>query len=218
MLPVLAGGTMFYFNALEQGLSDLPKADQALRDEITQNAHADGWAVQHARLEALDPDSAARIDPADAQRIQRALEIVLTSGRTVASHNANRKPPLANPMLKVALAFSDRSVLHHRIEKRFDIMLEQGLQAEVEALLAGGVDPEATAMKMIGYRQMLEFLNGDLSYELMRSKGVAATRQLAKRQLTWLRNQRNVLWWIDTGLENKQFQPLVTLIRSIVGL
>lgn len=217
-LPVLAGGTMFYFNALEQGLSDLPKADQSLRDEITQNAHADGWAVQHARLAALDPDSAARIDPADAQRIQRALEIVLTSGRTVASHNASRKPPLANPMLKVALAFSDRSVLHHRIEKRFDIMLEQGLQAEVEALLAGGVDPEATAMKMIGYRQMLEFLNGDLSYELMRSKGVAATRQLAKRQLTWLRNQRNVLWWIDTGLENKQFQPLVTLIRSIVGL
>lgn len=217
-VPVLAGGTMFYFNALEQGLSDLPKADQTLRDEITQCAQADGWAVQHARLAALDAESAARIDPADAQRIQRALEIVLTSGRTVASHNASRKPALPNPMLKVALAFSDRSVLHQRIEKRFDIMLDQGLQAEVESLLADGVDPEATAMKMIGYRQMLEFLNGDLNYDTMRSKGVAATRQLAKRQLTWLRNQRNVLWWIDTGLENKQFQPLVTLIRSIVGV
>ncbi|GHA21535.1 tRNA dimethylallyltransferase [Arenicella chitinivorans] len=217
-LPVLAGGTMFYFNALEQGLSDLPKADQALRDEITQGAQASGWVVQHARLAALDPESAARIDPADAQRIQRALEIVLTSGRTVASHNASRKPPVPNPMLKVALAFSDRSVLHQRIAKRFDIMLDQGLQAEVETLLARGVDSESTAMKMIGYRQMLEFLNGDLNYDTMRSKGVAATRQLAKRQLTWLRNQRNMLWWIDTGLENKQFQPLVTLIRSIVSV
>lgn len=215
-IPVLAGGTMFYFNALENGLTELPKADQALRQEISQDAKINGWPILHQRLAALDPQSAKRIDPMDAQRIQRALEIVLAGGKPVAEYNANRKPLITNPLVKIALSFSDRKVLHRRIEKRFDIMLEQGLQSEVERLLEQGVDANSPAMKMIGYRQMLEFLQGGTSYEDMRSRGIAATRQLAKRQLTWLRNQSNVLWWVDHGLKDKQFQPLVATIRHFI--
>jgi len=215
-VPILAGGTMFYFNALEQGLSELPQANAELRAQINNDAKINGWAVMHQRLEAIDPDSAARIKPSDTQRIQRALEIVLESGKTVAEHNAMRKPRIENPLYKIALSFSDRSVLHQRIEQRFDIMLDQGLQTEVEALLANGVDPSAPSMRMIGYRQMLDFLQDDLSYHDMRQKGIATTRQLAKRQLTWLRNQSNVLWWVDYGLKEKKFDLLSKLMRQIL--
>ena len=215
-VPVLAGGTMFYFNTLEKGLSDLPKADAELRSEILSAAETEGWKAMHQRLASLDAVSAKRIDPSDTQRIQRALEIVLTSGCTVAEHNTQRKPPISNPLVKIALSFSDRAVLHNRIERRFDIMLEQGLQAEVEALLESGVDQDTSSMKMIGYRQMLLYLNDQLTFDEMRFKGVVATRQLAKRQLTWLRNQRNLIWWVDEGLETKEFQPLMTLIKHFL--
>lgn len=215
-VPVLAGGTMFYFNALEHGLTELPKADKYLRQQITDEAEQFGWPKLHAKLAALDSQSAERIDLMDAQRIQRALEIVLTSGITVAEHNASRKAPLPNPMIKIALTFSDRAVLHERIERRFDIMLEQGLQNEIEQLLESGVDRDTTAMKMIGYRQMLEYLDDKITYDEMRFKGIVATRQLAKRQLTWLRNQKNLIWWVDVGLKNKKFQPLMTLINQFL--
>ncbi len=216
-VPVLAGGTMFYFNALENGLSDLPKADAELRASISEDARHMGWPKQHARLEALDSVSAARIDPMDAQRIQRALEIVLSSGKTVAEHNALRKPAIANPIVKIALSFSDRAVLHDRIARRFEIMLEKGLQSEVEGLLDSGVDASAPSMRMIGYRQMLEYLTGEVSQDNMKQKGIAATRQLAKRQLTWLRNQSNVLWWVDEGLERVEFQMLTELIEKTLN-
>jgi len=212
-LPVLAGGTMFYFNALEHGISDLPTADASLRDQIEQEARTKGWPTLHQKLAELDPKSAKRINQMDAQRIQRALEIVLSSGKTVAEHNDARKSPITNPLVKIALSFSDRAVLHDRIERRFDIMLEQGLQQEVAQLLRSGVNEDAPSMKMIGYRQMLQFLNHEIDYDEMRFKGIVATRQLAKRQLTWLRNQRNLIWWMDKGLENKEFDPLMTLIR-----
>jgi len=215
-MPVLAGGTMFYFNALEQGLTELPKADEPLRARITEEANLLGWPVLHQRLAALDPQSAQRIDSMDAQRIQRALEIVLAGGKPVAEHNVNRKQPPANPVFKIALSFSDRAVLHDRIAQRFDIMLEAGLESEVRALLASGVESQAASMRMIGYRQMREYIDGEISAERMREKGVVATRQLAKRQLTWLRNQRNLCWWVDHGLENKQFQDLVTLVKQLV--
>ena len=215
-VPILAGGTMFYYNVIERGMSDLPKADASLREKITQEAEELGWPKLHARLAALDPDSAERIDSMDAQRIQRALEIVLAGGKPVAAHNANRKPPPVNPLLKVALSFSDRKVLHERIAKRFDIMLEAGFQREVEALLENGVNPQAASMRMIGYRQMLEHLESRITYDEMRGKGIAATRQLAKRQLTWLRNQSNVLWWVDTGLESKDFDPLVNTVEQFI--
>ena len=215
-LPILAGGTMFYFNALEHGLSELPQANAELRAQITAEAQSLGWPSLHQRLAALDPASARRIDSMDAQRIQRALEIVLESGKPVVEHNSERKPALENPMIKLALSFSDRQVLHTRIEQRFNVMLEQGLQAEVEFLLEMGIAADASSMRMIGYRQMLEFLDEVTSYEEMRSKGIAATRQLAKRQLTWLRNQQNLIWWVDFGLKDKNFGQLVDLIRQFI--
>lgn len=215
-VPILAGGTMFYYNVIERGMSDLPKADAELRAKITQEANELGWPALHARLGVLDPQSAERIESMDAQRIQRALEIVLAGGKPVADHNANRKPPPVNPLLKIALTFSDRKVLHGRIAQRFDIMLESGFQAEVEGLLNNGVDRHAVSMRMIGYRQMLEYLENDITYDVMRDKGIAATRQLAKRQLTWLRNQSNVLWWVDKGLKNKDFSLIVSTIEQFV--
>ena len=214
-VPVLVGGTHFYFAALEHGISQLPPANPEVRSQISAQADQLGWPAMHKRLAELDRQSAQRIDPMDAQRIQRAMEIVLESGRTVADHNSQRKPPLVNPLLKLALAYSDRSYLHQRIEKRFDIMLAQGLQAEVETLLGAGVDPDTPAMKMIGYRQILEFLQDDLTYQDMRSKGIAATRQLAKRQLTWLRNQANVVWWVDFGLKEKKFLSAWSVCKPI---
>ncbi|MFT5655424.1 MAG: tRNA dimethylallyltransferase [Arenicella sp.] len=223
-VPILVGGTHFYYSALEKGLSDLPQANAQLRAEINAQAEQYGWQQMHQRLTQLDPQSGDRIAPMDTQRIQRALEIVMLSGITVAEHNRKRNPPINNPMLKIALTYSDRSFLHQRIEQRFDLMLEQGLQQEVEALLEAGVDPQAPAMRMIGYRQMLEFLECDLTSKSVRRKaekelrlkGVAATRQLAKRQLTWLRNQSNVVWWVDFGLEQNDFEPLNAFITHYV--
>lgn len=215
-VPVLAGGTHFYFNALEQGLAELPAADSDLRDEISADAVSHGWAALHEKLAALDPASAQRIDPHDAQRIQRALEIVLLSGKPVAEHNVQKKAALSRPMLKIALVFSDRAELHARIEQRFDGMIEQGLQGEIEGLLNSGVAVDAPAMKMIGYRQMLEFLAGDATLDQARGKSIAATRQLAKRQLTWLRNQSNVLWWVDCGLKQKKFDQLLHYVQQFL--
>lgn len=212
--PVLVGGTHFYFSALANGLSMLPKANPQLRAKIAAQAEYDGWPKLHAQLAELDSASAARIDPMDAQRIQRALEIVLESGKPVAQHNTNRKPAVTQPLLKIALNYSDRGYLHQRIEQRFEQMLEQGLQGEVEDLLNNGVDPQSTALKMIGYRQMLEFLQGDITYQELRTKGAAATRQLAKRQLTWLRNQANTVWWTDFGLKERNFNHLAQFVQQ----
>ena len=213
-VPILAGGTMFYFNALEYGLSELPKADPELRASIESDAKKEGWPMQHTKLRALDPENAARIDQNDAQRIQRALEIVISSGKTLRQHNHCRRKAFSNPMIKIAMSFSDRSVLHARIEKRFDIMLDNGLETEVNRLLDSGVKPDSTAMRMIGYRQMREYLEGEVDYAVMRQKGIAATRQLAKRQLTWLRNQSNQIWWVDKGLKDIDFQPLTSFIEN----
>ena len=213
-VPVLAGGTMFYFNALERGLNELPPADPALRARLDADAEKYGWHKLHSKLVDLDPENAKRIDPNDAQRIQRALEIVMLSGKTLAQNNESGRKPLSNPLIKLALTFSDRSVLHKRIAKRFDIMLDKGLEKEVSSLLSNGVDPQTTSMRMIGYRQMLEYLSEESTYDQMREKGIAATRQLAKRQLTWLRNQSNQIWWIDEGLESVNFQSLTRFVEN----
>ena len=212
-IPILVGGTHFYFNSLQKGLSQLPPADTDLRAQISQQADQDGWPAMHQKLAGLDVRSAARIDSHDAQRIQRALEIVLQSGKSVAEHNAQRNPPIPNPMWNIALAYSDRHYLHQRIQKRFSIMLEQGLQTEVEGLLEDGVDPQSASMKMIGYRQMLEYLAGDCKFKEMQDKGVAATRQLAKRQLTWLRNRSNIIWWVDFGLKQQDFKAFSAFVK-----
>ena len=213
-IPVLAGGTMFYFNALESGLPELPEANEELREEIDQQAEKEGWPALHKKLMKLDAERARKIDEHDAQRIQRALEMVIQSGKTIAELSVIKKPPLPNPMMKIALAFSDRQFLHERIAKRFDIMLKQGLVSEVETLLSNGVQRNATSMKMIGYRQVLDYLENTTTYQEMQLKGVSATRQLAKRQLTWLRNQSAVNWWVDEGLVEKDFCKLLHFINQ----
>ena len=200
-IPLLVGGTNFYFLALENGLPDLPAADAALRERILDDAKEHGWAELHKRLAVLDSRRAAKIDPNDAQRIQRALEIVeLTGGAVPTATDVSRST--GTHLIKMALAVPDRRVLHQHIEQRFEKMLAQGLKQEVEELLSKGVPADCTAMKMIGYRQMLDYLEGSTDFQVMCAATKAATRQLSKRQLTWMRQQRGITWFITDGLNS----------------
>jgi tRNA dimethylallyltransferase len=200
-LPLLVGGTMLYFKGLADGLDDLPGADPALRAQLEEEAARIGWPAMHARLAALDAQTAARLAPNDAQRIQRALEICALSGRPMSELLSLReKTELPFELLSFALEPSDRAVLHQRIARRFDIMLEESgdgnLITEVEVLRRrGDLHPGLPSMRCVGYRQAWEYLDGTIDYRTMRETGIIATRQLAKRQLTWLRSmpQRVVL-------------------------
>ncbi|WP_321920724.1 tRNA (adenosine(37)-N6)-dimethylallyltransferase MiaA [Burkholderia sp. BCC1998] len=190
--PLLAGGTMLYYKALTQGLNDLPTADPAVRAELDADAARDGWPALHARLAQVDPETAARLAPNDSQRIQRALEIFMLSGRPMSALLA--APPRADDeaaryrFVPVALEPSNRAVLHARIEQRFDAMLDAGLIDEVERLRRrDDLHLGLPSMRCVGYRQAWEFLDGITDYRTMRDKGIFATRQLCKRQLTWLR-------------------------------
>ena len=193
-IPLLAGGTMLYFKALRDGLSDLPQADAELRRAIDEEAQRRGWPALHADLAALDSAAAARLKPTDAQRIQRALEVVRLTGAPLAESIA-RRTGAAVPyrLIQLALQPSDRAVLHARIARRFDAMLEAGLIDEVSALrrkyrLHAGLP----SMRCVGYRQVWDYLEGRSDRAALREKGIAATRQLAKRQLTWLRAWEDV--------------------------
>lgn len=188
-IPLLAGGTMLYFKALREGLSDLPDANPQLRSEIDEQAAALGWPAVHAELAALDPQAAARLEPTDAQRIQRALEIVRLTGKPVADSYARREAAdLPFRIIALGLVPSDRSVLHTRIAQRFDAMLSAGLIDEVQTLRRRyTLDASLPSMRCVGYRQVWDFLEGNLDRTEMRNKGIFATRQLAKRQLTWMR-------------------------------
>ncbi len=191
-IPLLVGGTMLYFKALRDGLSDLPQADAALRRTIDADAARRGWPALHAELARLDPAAATRLDPGDAQRIQRALEIVRLTGRPLAESYARREDDaLPCRLLPIALAPSDRSVLHERIADRFDRMLNAGFIEEVRSLRSRyQLDPTMPSMRCVGYRQAWDYLDGAGDLADLRFKGIAATRQLAKRQLTWLRQFR----------------------------
>ncbi len=191
-IPLLTGGTMLYFKALRDGLSDLPAADAAMRRAIDEHAAARGWPEVHAELARLDPDAAARLEPTDAQRIQRALEIVRVTGRPLAASYANKEnDALPCRLLTIAIAPSDRSVLHARIAKRFDAMLHAGFVDEVRQLRRQyRLTPDMPSMRCVGYRQAWEYLDGGIGYQELQFKGIAATRQLAKRQLTWQRQFR----------------------------
>ncbi len=189
-VPVLVGGTMLYFKALRDGLAELPQADPALRAEIDARAAALGWPALHAELAALDPSTAARLHATDSQRIQRALEICLSSGRSMSellAESAQQPPPYE--FLQIALLPSERSVLHQRIARRFDEMLLAGLDDEVRALREKyRLDLNLPSMRCVGYRQVWEAQEGLYRRPEMRERGIAATRQLAKRQITWLGN------------------------------
>lgn len=189
-VPLLVGGTILYFRALLQGLAELPQADPALRAEIDAEAAAHGWPAIHARLASLDPATAARLHPTDSQRLQRALEICLLSGRKMSellAESESTKPPY--DFLSIGLLPSDRSVLHTRIARRFDEMLLAGLDDEVRRL-RGQYDLHLglPSMRCVGYRQIWEAQDGLIPRTEMRDRGVFATRQLAKRQITWLGN------------------------------
>jgi tRNA dimethylallyltransferase len=190
-LPLLVGGTMLYFKALRDGLDALPQADAEVRARLEREAAAVGVPAMHARLAALDPETAARLKPNDAQRVQRALEIFELTGQPMSQLLAKApKTELPFELMPISLEPSDRSVLHERIAARFDVMLNDpnGLLEEVASLRArGDLHLGLPSMRCVGYRQTWEYLDGACDFEAMRARGIAATRQLAKRQLTWLR-------------------------------
>lgn len=190
-LPVLAGGTMLYFKALLEGLADLPSADEALRKKLEQEAAQKGWAAMHQQLAEYDPVSAERVKPTDAQRIQRALEVYFLTGKPLNYWHEKQRAEQALPFtaIQIALLWRDRSKLHQLIANRFDEMLEQGFIDEVKALKQrSDLHLDLPAIRAVGYRQAWDYLDGKLSYEEMRERGIIATRQLAKRQFTWLRS------------------------------
>jgi tRNA dimethylallyltransferase len=193
-LPLLVGGTMMYFKGLTDGLDDLPTADADVRAAIEDEAARIGWPGMHAKLRALDPATAERLAPNDAQRINRALEIIELTGKPMSELLARRdKPELPFELVSFALEPSDRAVLHGRIALRFDQMLgqrdDEGLVAEVARLRArGDLSPGLPSMRCVGYRQAWDYLEGKIDRAALRETGIIATRQLAKRQLTWLRS------------------------------
>lgn len=201
-LPILAGGTGLYFRALLEGLADMPEADEAIRAQLADEAGALGWAALHARLATVDPQAAARIHATDAQRIQRALEVHMLSGRPISQWQREaRGARLPLKVLKLVLAPPDRAVLHARIERRFDAMLEAGFLDEVRRLralpeLRAHPRPlDLPALRAVGYRQAWEHLDGASSGDEFRARAIAATRQLAKRQFTWLRGELDARWF-----------------------
>ena len=192
-IPLLAGGTMMYYKALRDGLDDLPQADPALRVELEARAARDGWPALHAELARLDPVTAARLAPNDSQRIQRALEICHLSGQPMSAllgRSRTTADEADKRYLTISLEPSERAALHARIEQRFDAMLANGLLDEVRGLHArADLHPGLPSVRCVGYRQMWAHLDGEISLEEAREQGIAATRQLAKRQITWLRAQ-----------------------------
>ena len=193
-IPLLVGGTMLYFRALVEGLSDLPEADPAIRLIIDTMAEASGWPALHAELSRVDPDTAARLQPNDAQRIQRALEVYYLTDKPLSDfHKKPKYVYFPYTPLKIALLPGKREVLHERIAQRFEDMLELGLISELRTLREQyALEPTMPSMRCVGYRQVWQYLDGEFGLAALREKGVAATRQLAKRQLTWLRSMQDV--------------------------
>lgn len=192
-IPLLVGGTMLYFHALEHGLAPLPAADAATRARLAEEAKGLGWPALHRRLQDIDPQVAARIHPHDRQRIQRALEIVEVSGAPPSDWFAHSQRRLPYSLRRIAVYPQERSALHARIRERFTRMLARGLVAEVEALRQRAeLGPELPSMRTVGYRQVWQYLTGMVNYNEMLERAVIATRQLAKRQLSWLRGYRDV--------------------------
>ena len=209
-LPLLVGGTMLYFQSLFSGLSNMPKTDPVVRKKIAKQAELLGWEVMHGKLSNIDPDSAKRIHPNDAQRIQRALEVYESSLRTLTEwHKENKKevnPKLLNyKIFQFAIETEDRESHRKKVAYRFQSMIDEGLVEEVEAILKiKGMNANASSMRSVGYRQVCEFLKGKISYDEMVFRGVIATRQLAKRQMTWLRSWKDLIWLNESSQDLSQ--------------
>ncbi len=195
-VPLLVGGTMLYFRALEHGLADLPAANEQVRACLDAEIERYGLAAMHQKLQQVDPDSATRIHPNDPQRIQRALEVYELSGKTMTELHAKAvKNKLPYRVAKIIVAPQDRCILHQRIEKRFKRMMEKGFVDEVAGLRQrGDLGLNLPSMRAVGYRQVWEYLDGQYDYDETLQKGIVATRQFAKRQLTWLRAEQGAKW------------------------
>jgi tRNA dimethylallyltransferase len=219
-VPLLVGGTMLYYKALTQGLNDLPGADAEVRATLDAQALRDGWPALHARLAEVDPITAGRLAPNDSQRIQRALEVFMSTGQPMSELLAApaRVDDLALPwrFVPVALEPSDRSVLHARIADRFDAMLAAGFIDEVERLRArGDLHPRLPSMRCVGYRQAWEYLDGVGDFAAMRDRGVFATRQLCKRQLTWLRGMTERV--VVDCCAGDATEQVVRVVEGVIG-
>ncbi|WP_076577211.1 tRNA (adenosine(37)-N6)-dimethylallyltransferase MiaA [Aeromonas sp. RU39B] len=204
-IPLLVGGTMLYFKALLEGLSPLPSADADVRRQLEEEAARLGWQALHDELTRLDPVAGARIHPNDPQRLTRALEVYRVSGKTLTELTQIQGEALPYRVSQFAIAPEERSELHRRIELRFDLMLNAGFEDEVRRLRErSDLHPELPAIRCVGYRQMWDYLSGEVGYDEMRSRGIAATRQLAKRQMTWLRSWSDVNWLVSGAEDNVQ--------------
>lgn len=208
-IPLLVGGTMLYFKALLDGLADMPGADAEVRAALEAQGLRDGWGALHDELLMVDPQSAARIHPNDPQRLVRALEVFRVSGVTMSQLRVRQyeagsgEERFPYTVAQIAIAPAQRQILHERIAQRFDLMLEQGFVAEVERLhQRGDLHAELPSIRAVGYRQVWDHLEGRLSAPLMRERGIIATRQLAKRQFTWLRSWENVHWLDSRDCDN----------------
>ncbi len=216
-IPLLVGGTMMYFNALQQGLANMPEADAAVRARLDAEARLQGWPAMHRRLAEVDPEAAARLKPNDSQRVQRALEVFELSGRPMSAlWREQELAVLPYQVHSFAVMPPERAELHQRIEQRFHQMLELGLVDEVERVLwsRGDLDLSHPSVRCVGYRQVWEFLAGRWDYETMVFKGIVATRQLAKRQITWLRSWDD-LHWLQTN-DRQLVSKALKLVESAI--
>ena len=215
-IPLLVGGTGLYFRSLERGLSDLPPSNPDIRAAISREAENLGWHAMHARLAKHDPTAAHRIRASDPQRIQRALEVIQMTGKPLSAQQGQRRPRPPWRFLKLSLMVNDRSVLHERIERRFDTMLEAGFLNEVRGLRKrGDLHADLPAIRAVGYRQAWEFLDGTVDARTFRDRAIAATRQLAKRQITWIRSELDARC-LDVG-DVETGSRIATAVSEFIG-
>ena len=214
-IPLLVGGTMLYYKALLEGLSPLPSADEKVRSEIEAKAALIGWDGLHQELSKIDPISAQRINPNDSQRINRALEVFYLTGKTLTELTAQKGEALPYDILQFAIAPEQREVLHLRIEQRFHKMIELGFQQEVEKLYRRpDLNENLPSIRCVGYRQMWEYLRGDYDHDEMVFRGICATRQLAKRQITWLRGWTSPIQWLDSLQPAQALEKVLTSVST----
>ena len=214
-IPLLVGGTMLYYKALLEGLSPLPSADEKVRSEIEAKAALVGWGGLHQELSKIDPISAQRINPNDSQRINRALEVFYLTGKTLTELTAQKGEALPYDILQFAIAPEKREVLHLRIEQRFHKMIELGFQQEVEKLYRRpDLNENLPSIRCVGYRQMWEYLRGDYDHDEMVFRGICATRQLAKRQITWLRGWTSPIQWLDSLQPAQALEKVLTSVST----
>ena len=216
-IPLLVGGTMMYFKVLRDGIATLPSADESIRQKLLQQAEEDGWEILHQRLVEVDPEASQRIKPTDTQRLQRALEVYELTGKPLSQwHREQEDSRLPYHVINLAVSPENRAVLHERIALRFKLMLEAGFMDEARQLFErGDLDISMPSVRCVGYRQAWSYLNGEYSYAEMIEKGIIATRQLAKRQLTWLRSWPDV-HWLDTLSNDLSGDALKVIKQALI--